>query len=198
MTTLHGTAGSTSSGWIRRVKQQEPEAWFQLSRLYAPLVWQWCQQAGLQPADTADIVQEVFAAVHKNVCRFRRESPQDSFRGWLWTITRNEVRMHFRRQQNRPQAAGGTEAQQALQEIPQFFAAESLPGEKSDQHALPQRALNLLQHEFEDRTWRAFWRTTMDGQSSREAADELGMSPGAVRQTKYAVLQRLRHLLADD
>jgi DNA-directed RNA polymerase specialized sigma24 family protein len=48
-------------------------------------------------ADAADVSQDVFAAVARHIADFRRERPGDSFRGWLWTITRNKVRYHWRR-----------------------------------------------------------------------------------------------------
>jgi len=192
------TAGSTSSSLIRQVQANEPDAWRQLSRLYAPLVVQWCRQANLQSADTADIVQEVFTAVCKNVGRFRRTSPEDSFRGWLWTITRNAVRMHLRKAGRQVKAAGGSQAQRDLDELPQFFESASHSESLPERHALLHRALQMLRPDFTATTWEAFWRTTVDRVPGPEVAAELGISPGAVRQAKYAVLQRLRGLLADD
>lgn len=192
------TVGSTSSSLIRQVQANEPDAWRQLCRLYAPMVVQWCRQAHLQSADTADIVQEVFAAVCKNVGRFRRTSPQDSFRGWLWTITRNQVRMHLRQAARQIEAAGGLQAQQMLDELPQFFEEASHQDSQLQQHALLRRALRFIRSEFTDTTWQAFWRTTVDNLPGPDVAAELGLSPGAVRQAKYAVLQRLRNLLAGD
>jgi RNA polymerase sigma-70 factor (ECF subfamily) len=58
-----------------------------------------------------------------------------------------------------------------------------------------QRALQLVQSEFEPRTLQAFWQSTVDGRSTADVAADLGMSPKAVRQAKYRVLNRLRHEL---
>lgn len=69
--------------------------------------------------------------------------------------------------------------------------------EAGDLATLVRRAAALVRSEFEDHTWQAFWRTTVDGQSSVAVAAELGMSAGAVRQAKYKVLRRLRHELGD-
>jgi len=33
----------------------------------------------------------VFRAVYVNLDRFRKDRPEDSFRGWLRTITRNKI-----------------------------------------------------------------------------------------------------------
>lgn len=189
---------STSSNLIRQVQANEAEAWTRLSQLYAPLVYGWCKQSGLQNADIADIVQNVFTAVHKNIARFRRETAGDSFRGWLWTIARNEVRMHFRRRAGEPQAIGGTDAQHALQELPELFEQPSTPSEASAEQHFVYRALRMIEAEFEPTTWQAFWRTAIDGQPAPSVAEELAMNPGAVRQAKHRVLVRLREFLADD
>ena len=62
---------------------------------------------------------------------------------------------------------------------------------------LYQRALSFLQETFEPQTWRAFWRTAIDGLPAPEVADELGMSAAAVRKAKSRVLSRLRREYQD-
>jgi RNA polymerase sigma-70 factor (ECF subfamily) len=72
--------------------------------------------------------------------------------------------------------------------------------EAEDNHAYRQlfhRALELIQREFEERTWQAFWRVVVAGQSPQEVAEALAMSPGAVRVAKCRVLHRLRQELGD-
>ncbi len=49
---------------------------------------------------------------------FHKDSPGDTFRGWLRRITTNKVRDHFRRESRRPRATGGTTAQLRLSELP--------------------------------------------------------------------------------
>jgi DNA-directed RNA polymerase specialized sigma24 family protein len=59
------------------------------------------------------------------------------------------------------------------------------------------RALEIIRPEFEDRTWQAFWRATVDGHTAAEIAQDLGMTPRAVRQANYRVRRRLRRDLDD-
>ena len=54
------------------------------------------------------------------------------------------------------------------------------------------KTLDLIRPEFEERTWQAFWRSAVEGQSSAVVAEALEMTPGAVRQAKSRVLRRLR------
>ena len=54
------------------------------------------------------------------------------------------------------------------------------------------RALNLARAGCEERTWKAFWRTTVDGLSATSVGEELAMTPEAVRNAKWRVLRRIK------
>jgi len=57
--------------------------------------------------------------------------------------------------------------------------------------------LDVVRQEFEERTWQAFLRTTIEGRPPRDVGPELSMSQGAVRVAKSRVLHRLRAALGD-
>jgi RNA polymerase sigma-70 factor (ECF subfamily) len=187
---------STSTSLIERIRARQPDAWKRLVHLYGPLVYRWSRQTGLQAADASDVVQEVFRAVAGGVASFRRAGEGDSFRGWLWTITRNKVRDHFRGRAGRAAAVGGSQMQQQLAQLPQPDPSTSeRPGHHQAEVALVHRAMRAIRGEFEDPTWEAFWRMTVQGHPAAEIAVDLGMSKSAVRQAKYRVLRRLRQEL---
>ena len=56
-------ASSTSVSLIARLRDQDGDAWQRLVKLYGPLVYRWCREAGLQASDATDVGQEVFGAV---------------------------------------------------------------------------------------------------------------------------------------
>jgi RNA polymerase sigma-70 factor (ECF subfamily) len=183
---------------LERVKANDTAAWDQLVHLYGPLVFHWCRSWDLQDQDTADICQEVFQAVAVHIGTFRKEKTGDTFRGWLRTITRNKIHDHFRRLGREPGGEGGTDAQARLAELPAPQPPEDDSSVKDDaERRLFFRLLDLIRAEFAERTWQAFWRTTVEGQVPKEVAADLGMSPGAVRVAKYRVLHRLREELGD-
>lgn len=189
---------SVSSSLLERLRVNSPEAWGRLVDLFGPLVYQRCRQNGLQPADAGDVFQDVFRAVATQIGRFRRDRPGDTFRGWLWTITRNKLADFWRGRQEAPQAPGGSDALRKLQNLMADGPAQ--PGESPDPAAprsLYRRALKLIQDEFEERTWKAFWAVAIDGRSPADVADELGMSVNAVYIAKTRVLRRLREELGD-
>ena len=101
---------ATSGSLIARVRANEAAAWERFVALYAPLVYDWCRRAGLREQDTEDIFQEVFQAVLLHIRSLRQERRGDTFRGWLFTITRNKIRDYYRRENREPRGEGGTEA----------------------------------------------------------------------------------------
>lgn len=183
----------TSPSLVARVQQNDAAAWGRLVEVYSPLVYTWCRQHGLSSHDAADVMQETFRAVHRGIGKFRRERAGDSFRGWLWTITRNKVRDHFRKQAARPSPAGGTDAQMRLAELPEEEPPTDPSVAASDGQGSPfYGALQVVQAEFEDRTWQAFWKAVVDEQPTAGIAEDLGMTVNAVRLAKSRVLRRLR------
>ncbi len=188
---------STSTSLLQRVKEGDADAWQRLARLYAPLVYSWCRRFSLSVEDTADVAQEVFRAVHLGLHSFRHDRTGDSFRGWLWTITRNKIYDHFRINSQNPQAWGGSDAYQQLLEMEEPSTTCSAENPASPFDELAQRAIRLMQQDFEKSTWQAFWRTAIEKQPVIEVASELRLSPAAVYQAKSRVLRRLREELAD-
>jgi RNA polymerase sigma-70 factor (ECF subfamily) len=188
---------STSTSLLERVKAQDAEAWRRLIRLYGRLVLYWCRQAGLQHADRSDVFQEVVRAVVRHISSFQRGRPGGTFRGWLRSITRTKICDHFRRQRREPPAAGGSDVHRWLQGFPEGDgdSGEDEAGSHPESVILVNEALSLIQAEFQERTWRAFWRTAADGLSTDAVAEELGMTPAGVRKAKSRVLGRLRQEL---
>jgi RNA polymerase sigma-70 factor (ECF subfamily) len=66
-----------------------------------------------------------------------------------------------------------------------------------DKNTLLHRALELVRLEFEDRTWQAFWRVTVEGQAVVDVARDLGMSCNAVYIARSRILQRLHEEFGD-
>jgi RNA polymerase sigma-70 factor, ECF subfamily len=194
-------SGSTSSSLLIKVKACQAEAWQRLVQLYGPLVYRWCRQSSLQEEDAADVGQEGFVAVAHGIIDFRRDRPGDSFRGWLWQITRNKIRDHFRRQQGRAVAQGGTEAQQRLDEIPEQASNDSASMSSVDPGlpdlAVKRRAIDLVRASVEPRTWEAFWQVAVNGRSAADVAGELRVGVQAVYDAKYQVRKKIRQELED-
>jgi RNA polymerase sigma-70 factor (ECF subfamily) len=187
---------STPLSLLERVRARDAAAWTRLVALYQPLVLCWCRRGGVRGPDAEDVAQEVFAGAAAGLDHFRRDQPGDTFTGWLRGITRNLILLHFRRNHDRAQAEGGSDAWQQLQNIPDPLAdadAEEV-GELSQVY---QRALELVRGDFEDSTWQAFWQTAIEGRTPAVVAGALGMTPAAIRQAKSRVLRRLKQEMGE-
>jgi RNA polymerase sigma-70 factor (ECF subfamily) len=192
-----GAPDSTSSSLLKRAKSREPGAWERLVEVYTCLIYRWCRLAGLQSVDAADVAQEVLKTVAARFEEFRHDRANDSFRGWLRAITRNKLGDYFRGLKREARAKGGTDAQMQLQEVPEAPEPPSALDLAAEETLLLRSALQVLRSEFEQRTWQAFWRITVDGQSPDCVARELGMTLLAVYKAKSRILCRLRQEVED-
>ena len=193
MSTSSPSGLETSRSLLGRARSGESDAWERVVELYAPLVYSWCRRCDLQETDIADILQEVFQAVALHLDRFQHRGHSGAYRGWLRAITTNKIRDLFRARAREVPGAGGTVALNRLAAIAD--PASLAMGQDmaiSEQAIVLRAALERIRPRFHEITWRAFWRTAVDGCPATEVADELSTSPGAVRVAKYRVLRRLR------
>src|SRR5258708_1957648 len=172
---------STSLSLIQQARRQDPDAWRTLSRLYGPLVYRWARTCGLQAQDAADVVQNVFVSIFRSLGKLSLEGSQASFRGWLWTLTRNAVREFIRKRKARPVAAGGSDAYLALLQSPDLADRDAEPVDFDAGQSLAHRALRLVRASIDERTWEAFERTALQDQTAVDFAADLHNTSQAVR-----------------
>lgn len=195
---LEGVGGSSvSSSLLVRLRARDEAAWERLVELYGPLVYRWCRRAGLQESDAADVGQEVFRGVATGMDRFRRDRPGDSFRRWLWTITRTKLMDYWRRQASEPAAKGGSDARLRMEQVAEGMSEEysEMDTVEQDQDEVLHGTLRIVQTDFARHTWQAFWKVTVEGRRPVDVAKELGMSRSAVYTAKSRVLRRVREEL---
>ncbi len=172
---------------LRRADDQE--AWARFVDLYTPLVYYWARRAGLQQADAADLVQEVFAVLVRKLPEFQYDG-QKSFRSWLRAVAINKWR-ESKRRRSLPIAAIGESGMANL--AGPDPAAEYWETEYSQQ--LVRRAAELAKSEFSPQMWQACWQFAVGGQPAREVAAELGISVWTVYAAKSRLLRYLREEL---
>jgi RNA polymerase sigma factor (sigma-70 family) len=166
-------------------------AWQEFINLYGPVVYGFARKRGLQDADAADLMQDVMRSVSAAINRLDYDRKLGTFRGWLFTITRNKIFSFLSARRIRPQGSGDSTTNQMLNSHPD-------PGDGSDawemeyQRRLASQAMERVKGEFQENTWRAFWLTAVDGIAAAEAAKQVGISPGAIYVAKSRVLARLK------
>src|SRR5437762_9695656 len=89
-------------------------AWQEFVKLYGPVIFGFARKRGLQDADAADLMQDVLRSVSSAIGRLDYDRSQGTFRGWLFTITRNKVFNFPSARRIRPQASGDTTTNRLL------------------------------------------------------------------------------------
>jgi len=166
-------------------------AWQEFMQLYGPVVYGFARKRGLQDADAADLLQDVMRSVSAAIGRFDYDRQNGTFRGWLFTITRNKVFNFLSARRIRPQGSGDTTTNLLLDAHPVGSDGTDI-WELEYQRRLASLAIERVKREFQENTWRAFWLTAVDGIAAADAAKQVGISPGAVYVAKSRVLARLK------
>ena len=182
---------------ISRVRDAESSAWREFVELYGPLIHNWCRLLSLPPDAIDDCVQDVFVAVLRSLDQYEAERASGSFRGWLWTVTKRKVIDARRRQTRQWEADGGSTALNRLHKLPAIEVTDDEQTSQDQIRQLLRRAMLQVRSEFESKTWSAFERCVVDGQSTAVVAQELMLTTATVRQYRSRVLRRLRRQLGD-
>ena len=176
---------------VRLRDDGDADAWREFVRLYAPVIYGFARKRGLQDADAADLMQDVLRSISSAIGRLDYDRKQGTFRGWLFTVTRNKVFNFLSARRVRPQASGDSATNRLLAEEPSA-GDSSEAWELEYQRRLAARAMERVKGEFQENTWRAFWLTAVEGAAAGDAARQVGMSPGAIYVAKSRVLARLK------
>ena len=169
-------------------------AWQEFVKLYGPVIYGFARKRGLQDADAADLMQDVMRSVSSAIGRLDYDRQQGTFRGWLFTITRNKIFNFLSARRIRPQGSGDSATNRLLNSHPDEEDG-STAWEMEYQRRLASLGMEQIKSEFQDNTWRAFWLTSVEGASAAEVSKQLGLSPGAIYVAKSRVLARLKEVV---
>lgn len=165
-------------------------AWEDFVRVYGPPVHRWCREQGLQPADAADVAQDVLVRFWRQSARFRYD-PRATFRGYLRTIVRGAVADwytdHYRRL---PEA----ERRLPFDHLARIPARDDLAArlEEAFDTELASVAMRDVRERVQPHTWQAFYRQVIDRCPGVEVAAELGVDVNVVYVARHKVMRMIR------
>ena len=143
----------------------------------------------------ANVMQELFLAVSRDVERWPSAKEYTSFRSWLRRVAHNLV-INWLKSPQRRVLTGGSDLHALLEQVP-AEDEQSAEFDRELQRAQFRQAAQQVRTEVEPATWQAFWETSVARLSPAEAAAKLGMSVGAVRVAKCRVVARMKAALAE-
>lgn len=177
---------------VRLRSARDEAAWAAFLTIYEPLILRLMRKHGLQESDSRDVCQQVLAAVAGDIEQWKPDGAKESFRRWLFQIARNRVIKFLVKERREVLAKGGTDAQLALEGVPDSHASLSTEFEREYRQQLLLCAAEQIRGEFRETTWQAFWRTCIDGRSVAEVSEELGTSVGNLYVARSRIIARLR------
>jgi RNA polymerase sigma-70 factor (ECF subfamily) len=168
----------------------DERAWQHFVEIYTPLIFRYCHGRGLQDGDAADVAQETMRAVAKAIGKFDYDPQRGKFRNWLLTVVQSKLQNFLAHRERQPTLAGETTLQRHVERS--LSSADEFDWDTDYYRAIFSWAAERIRGEFQDSTWQAFWRTTIEERDGKEVAESLGMSVGAVYVAKSRVVARLK------
>jgi RNA polymerase sigma-70 factor (ECF subfamily) len=188
----------TQTSLLLRVRDaQDEQAWKEFAELYVPLVYGFVRKHGLQEADAADVTQEVMCRVARAIRTLDYDPARGSFRGWLFTLVRNQLHQFHRGGQRPDRACGGTSIRQVLHGQPAPEEDTAASWDQEYERRLFAYAAAQIRGDFRDSTWQAFWLAGVEGKSAREVGEQLGLTVAAVYLAKSRVMARLKEQIQE-
>ncbi len=183
----------TSATLLARLRQVPPDqaAWASFADRYGRKIYGWCRQWNLQEADAEDLAQTVLLKLAEKMRTFEYDRSK-SFRAWLKTVTRHAWLDSC--SPRKGAAAGGSQVLELLQTVEAREDLVQRLDEEFDRELLDE-ASSRVRVRVTPRTWEAFERTALRGESGAEAGKALGMKVAAVFVARSKVQKMLREEL---
>lgn len=182
-------APQTRHSLILRLRDREDaDSWREFADIYEPVIYRVAIRRGMQHADALELVQRVLLAVARAVDRFQPDSKRAKFRTWLYKITHNEFCKEWSASKKLA-ASGDSDIRAALSLLP---APQEDDFSIEYDRAVFRYAADIVRPKVKPSTWKAFWRTSVDGASPEEVAKETGLTVGAIYIARSRVMARLQ------
>lgn len=191
---LNASIPSTRNSLLARLQDSgDLAAWAEFESIYRPAIYRFVRGRNLQPADADDLTQQVMIAVAKKLGQWDPDQ-SGSFRAFLLTVTRNATLNHLtRRSREHPMAEG--EQMTGIQGVVTPGMDEEIDWEF--RRAVFRSVAATVREEFKPSTWDSFWLVAVLGYAPSDAAQQLGLSIGAVYVCKSRVIKRIRDRIAE-
>jgi RNA polymerase sigma-70 factor, ECF subfamily len=178
---------------IERIKRGEKELFHELIRPHERRVYLTALAILRNEADAEDAAQDAILKAFKHLSQFRQES---RFSTWMFRVTINEARMRQRKEHRDIMKPLGEEETDEGGYTPQDFTDwREIPSEaleRKEVRELLARALASLAQKYRE----VFMLRDVHQVSIEQAAEIIGISPGAVKTRLLRARLMLRDLLA--
>jgi RNA polymerase sigma-70 factor (ECF subfamily) len=176
---------------VRLLQENNQDAWRNLWEEYYPRVMGIISKK-IPEEDREDVVQEVFIAIYKNICRLRGQK----LKGWIYQIAKNKIADYFRQRRlpmgslEDPEATNGEEEGRPM--------GDSIPSNEPtpEESVLAREEIKEVLGELPPDQRRCIILDA-GGWTQQEIADILGKSPGTVASWIHRARKKINARLAE-
>lgn len=189
----HQTRGTLLS----RVRDlNDAEAWREFVADYGPLILKWCDKHGLQPADSADVVQDVLARLVTAMRSFEYAPGRGRFRAWLKTVTQNAITDFAKARQRPGKGSGDSAIGRILEacETPDTIAELSKALESRAEIELLREAEARVRLRVKPTNWEAWRLSIREEMKAPEVAARMEMDVADI----YVARSRINKMLKEE
>ncbi len=179
---------------LRLQDAEDMAAWDEFATIYGSVVFNVAISKGFQAADADNLVQEVFMAVASSISNWLERDDRGSFRAWLLRIARNAAVDMITQKATRSLGRDGSDAQVHLASLPAPSGLSSALDLEYERTVF-QWAAERVRESVAERTWQAFWLTSIEDVSVAEAATQLNTRPGNIYFARSRVMARIKELV---
>lgn len=165
------------------------DAWREFVDLYAPLVYSYSRNRGLQHADAQNVSQEVFSRVSRAIRSFEYDAQRGQFRSWLGLITHQQMLRHQQRESQAARGVGAGECNDVLDGIPS--EVEGAWSEAFNAHIYA-RSVEAVRAQSDPLEWQVFERIWDRNERPSDVARDLQKQPQWVYQVKFKIVGQLK------
>jgi RNA polymerase sigma-70 factor (ECF subfamily) len=182
---------------VERVRRGEPEAFNEIVRLYHASLFRLANRVLRNRDDAQEVVQEAFLAAYQGLDRFAGRS---NLRTWLLSITFNKSVDRIKRTTRDKWYISGElekpEAWEKRETVENFTDGKANPEQELREKEMRESLDKALQ-QVPAESKAVFELRDIQGLSSKEVADALGISEGTVRVRLHRVRQFLMGAMQD-
>lgn len=176
---------------LRNVEIPAPlaEAWDQFYGDYAPRIRRFLLGTGLPADDLDDCLQTVWSEILTHLPKLSYDSGRGRLSTWLMTVARNRAVDAIRYRSRRTETPLDDPESLESRDVEPASACESLAA----QHRMRQ-VLSKLSTRVSPLSFQVLYQRAIDGRSTTEVADALGLTPGQVRFRLHRMKRKVREL----
>lgn len=177
---------------LQRLSRQPSEAdWRRLLDIYSPIIERWLAGFGISHTDIDDVSQEVLKTLLKEIERFDHNGHTGAFRRWLRVTIVHRLKGFWRDRRSKAQLpTADSERVLTLMEDP--ASDPNLIWDREHDRHVASKLLEMVQTQFTNTTWQAFYKQVLEGEKASRVAEQLGISVNAAIIAKSRVLRALR------